>query len=51
LEDHISKLGRVRVIRHKERQGLIRSRMTGANAATGEVLVIIDSHVEATEGI
>lgn len=37
---------RVKLIENKERQGLIKARMTGAKAATGEVLIFLDSHME-----
>lgn len=37
---------RVKVVRLKERKGLIVTRMEGARQATGEVLVFLDSHME-----
>ncbi|KAL8620106.1 hypothetical protein ACOMHN_065226 [Nucella lapillus] len=40
-------IGLVRVIRLKERVGLIRGRMVGVRGATGEVVVIFDSHMES----
>ncbi len=37
----------VRVVRPLERSGLIRSRIFGSREASGDVLVFLDSHVEA----
>lgn len=50
LEDLIRPLSKVKLIRHSSRSGLIRARLTGALAATGEVLIILDSHCECYEG-
>lgn len=42
--------GVVKIVRRKERGGLIRARLTGADAAIGDVLVFLDAHCEATKG-
>jgi hypothetical protein len=37
---------KVKVIQHSNREGCARSRLSGAKAATGEVLMFVDSHIE-----
>ena len=42
--------GIVKVVRVPQRSGLIRARIAGAKAATGKVLVFLDSHCETNTG-
>ncbi len=47
LEDYIEKFsGKVRLLRNKEREGLIRTRSRGAVSAKGEVILFLDAHCE-----
>ncbi len=40
----------VKLLRARQREGLIRARIMGAAAATADMLVFLDSHCECTPG-
>lgn len=48
LRTHLEEVfgSKVKLVENEERQGLIKARMTGAKAATGEVIIFLDSHME-----
>ena len=50
LEKYISEYPAIKLVRAKERTGLIRARLLGAARASGEVLTYLDSHCECSEG-
>jgi len=50
LVDYLRKLPKVRLVRLGERRGLMLARMEGAWRASAEVVVFLDSHIEATPG-
>ncbi|MBN3296242.1 GLT10 acetylgalactosaminyltransferase, partial [Amia calva] len=47
LEEYMVRLPKVRILRTKKREGLIRTRLLGASMAKGEVITFLDSHCEA----
>lgn len=47
LEEYMVRLPKVRILRTNKREGLIRTRLLGANAAKGGVITFLDSHCEA----
>jgi polypeptide N-acetylgalactosaminyltransferase len=49
LDDYVSKLDKVKLMRLGERLGLMQARMTGFKRVTGKVVVFLDSHCEVTE--
>ena len=50
LDNYFYKLSKVQILRSPKREGLIKARIRGANIASGDVLIFLDSHSETTEG-
>ncbi|KAG8559773.1 hypothetical protein GDO81_017451 [Engystomops pustulosus] len=50
LDDYVKPFQIVKVVRQKERKGLISARLLGASVATGETLTFLDAHCECYYG-
>ncbi|NWV94577.1 GALT6 acetylgalactosaminyltransferase, partial [Machaerirhynchus nigripectus] len=50
LDRYVEQLQIVRVVRQRERKGLITARLLGASVASGEVLTFLDAHCECFHG-
>lgn len=50
LDEEIKKFPKTSILRLKERSGLIRAKVYGAEVATGDVLMFMDSHCECVDG-
>ncbi|XP_070184165.1 polypeptide N-acetylgalactosaminyltransferase 5-like, partial [Littorina saxatilis] len=50
LDDYVSRLGKVSVVRATSREGLIRARLLGLRHVTATTVVFLDSHCECAEG-
>ena len=44
LDEYLKQLNIVRVVRQRERKGLITARLLGASVATGDTLTFLDAH-------
>ncbi|XP_053120331.1 polypeptide N-acetylgalactosaminyltransferase 3 [Hemicordylus capensis] len=50
LDEYVKQFQIVKVVRQKERKGLITARLLGASIATGETLTFLDAHCECFYG-
>ena len=50
FQKYITSLPKTKLIRNTKREGLIRSRMIGAEASVSPVVVFLDAHTECNEG-
>ncbi|XP_048834205.1 polypeptide N-acetylgalactosaminyltransferase 3-like [Brienomyrus brachyistius] len=50
LDEYLKRLHVVRVVRQRERKGLITARLLGASVAAGDVLTFLDAHCECFHG-
>ncbi|XP_060634277.2 polypeptide N-acetylgalactosaminyltransferase 3 isoform X1 [Anolis sagrei] len=50
LDEYVKQFHIVKVVRQKERKGLITARLLGASIATGETLTFLDAHCECFYG-
>ena len=46
----MSQFPKLKVLHNRKREGLIRSRIIGAEASTAPILTYLDSHTEVTPG-
>lgn len=50
LDNYMSKIPKVKILRAESREGLIKARLRGARVAKGSTLTFLDSHIEAAKG-